>query len=58
MKKFESPQLNVVKFANNDVITTSGDGGYGGTETGTGVDSILNGFGVQPASTPGDEMPF
>ncbi len=27
MKKFESPQINVVKFMNDDVITTSS--GYG-----------------------------
>lgn len=56
MKKFESPQVNVVKFANNDVITTSS--GYGGNQNNTKVDGFFNGIGIQPASDPGMDIPF
>lgn len=55
MKKFESPEINVVKFMNDDVITTSGDGGYDNTgEVILGSKS----FALQPASAPEDEIPF
>ncbi len=26
MKKFESPKVEIIKFVNSDIITTSGDG--------------------------------
>ena len=53
MKKFESPEINVVKFINDDVITTSG--GYDNTgEVILGSKS----FALQPASAPEDEIPF
>lgn len=32
MKKFETPELEVVKFSVEDVITTSGDVGGNGTQ--------------------------
>lgn len=56
MKKFESPEINVVKFMNDDVITTStGDGyGSGGTYEGDG----FYGFSLQPASDQGIDVPF
>ena len=31
MKKFETPEIEVVEFAVEDVITTSGEGDVGGT---------------------------
>lgn len=56
MKKFESPQINVVKFMNADVITTSGDGGY---ENSGDISPFNAGtFALQPASDPGNEIPF
>ncbi|WP_297130290.1 hypothetical protein [uncultured Eubacterium sp.] len=55
MKKFESPEINVVKFINDDVITTSGDGGYENTgEVILGSKS----FALQPASDQGIDVPF
>ena len=39
MKKFESPQINVVKFMNDDVITTSS--GYGNI-TDSNFDDLFN----------------
>ena len=55
MKKFESPQINVVKFVNEDVITTS-NGGYGHV-TETDFD-LINTFGTQTASDQGTGFPF
>ena len=54
MKKFESPQINVVKFMNDDVITTSGGYDLGGDVSPFNVGT----FSLQPASTPEDEIPF
>lgn len=34
MKKFESPKVEIVKFVNSDIITTSGDGYDGGMSGG------------------------
>lgn len=35
MKKFESPKVEIVKFVNSDIITTSvGDEGYDGGMSG------------------------
>lgn len=54
MKKFESPQINVVKFMNADVITTSG-----GYDLGGDVSPFNAGtFALQSASAPEDEIPF
>lgn len=52
MKKFESPQINVVKFMNDDVITTSS--GYGNI-TDSNFDSL---FGSHPAAPADDEAEF
>ena len=57
MKKFESPQINVVKFVNEDVITTSNQGGYGGNVTEGDIDS-MNIFSTQAASDQGTGFPF
>lgn len=56
MKKFESPQINVVKFMNDDVITTSSGGGYasGGGYDGDG----FYGFSLQSAAGQNDDIPY
>ncbi len=55
MKKFNSPQITVVKFMNDDVITTSS--GYSGNVTETDFD-LLGGFTTTAASDQGMDMPF
>lgn len=56
MKKFESPQINVLKFMNADVITTSGDGGY---ENSGDISPFNAGtFALQPAAGQNDNIPF
>lgn len=52
MKKFESPQINVVKFMNDDVITTSS--GYGNI-TDSNFDDL---FATHPAAPANDEAEF
>ena len=52
MKKFESPQINVVKFMNDDVITTSS--GYGNI-TDSNFDDL---FAPHPAAPANDEVEF
>lgn len=56
MKKFESPEINVVKFMNADVITTSGDGGY--ENSGDVSPFNLGTFSLQPASDQTGDLPF
>ncbi len=55
MKKFNSPQINVVKFMNDDVITTSS--GYSGNVTETDFD-LLGGSSIQNASAQYEDLPF
>ncbi len=55
MKKFNSPQITVVKFMNDDVITTSS--GYSGNVTETDFD-LLGSFTTTTASDQGMDMPF
>lgn len=57
MKKFESPQINVVKFMNDDVITTSTGGGYasGGRYD---VNDGFFAFSLQSAAGQNDDIPF
>ncbi|MDO4365106.1 MAG: hypothetical protein Q4C99_11325 [Clostridia bacterium] len=57
MKKFNTPEINVVKFMNEDVITTSSNEGYSNNET-TGNIGNLFGFATQAASDPTGEIPF
>ncbi|WP_288527567.1 hypothetical protein [uncultured Eubacterium sp.] len=52
MKKFESPQINVVQFMNDDVITTSS--GYGNI-TDSNFDNL---FAPHSAATASDEFDF
>ena len=52
MKKFESPQINVVKFMNDDVITTSS--GYGNI-TDSNFDDLFAPHSAAPAN---DEVEF
>lgn len=52
MKKFESPQINVVKFMNDDVITTSS--GYGNI-TDSNFDNLFAPHSAAPAN---DEFNF
>ncbi|WP_454969916.1 hypothetical protein [Eubacterium sp.] len=49
MKKFESPEVEIIKFVNSDIITTSGEGydngmaggdWYGGDESAQSEDDI------------------
>lgn len=54
MKKFESPQINVVKFMNDDVITTSTGYDAGGSFDGDG----FYGFSLQSASDQTGDLPF
>ncbi|WP_294836834.1 hypothetical protein [Eubacterium sp.] len=54
MKKFESPEINVVKFMNADVITTSG-----GYDLGGDVSPFnLGTFSLQSASDQGGDIPL
>jgi hypothetical protein len=55
MKKFSSPQINVVKFMNDDVITTSS--GYSGNVTETDFD-LLGGLTTQAADQGIDDPVF
>lgn len=55
MKKFNSPQITVVKFMNDDVITTSS--GYSGNVTETDFD-LLGSFTTTNAADQGMDMPF
>lgn len=52
MKKFESPQINVVQFMNYDVITTSS--GYGNI-TDSNFDNLFAPHSAAPAN---DEFDF
>ena len=55
MKKFDSPQINVVKFMNDDVITTSS--GYSGNETNSDIGNLF-GFTTQSAADQDMDIPF
>lgn len=57
MKKFNTPEINVVKFLNDDVITTSSGEGYSNNET-TGNLGNLFGFITQAASDQNADIPF
>lgn len=57
MKKFNTPEINVVKFLNDDVITTSSGEGYSNNET-TGNLGNLFGFTTQAASDQNADIPF
>lgn len=57
MKKFDSPQINVVKFMNDDVITTSSGGGYSGNETTADLGKLF-GFTTQSAADQDMDIPF
>ncbi len=56
MKKFNSPQITVVKFMNDDVITTSS--GYSGNVTETDFDNLFGGISTTAARDQGMDMPF
>ena len=57
MKKFDTPQINVVKFMDDDVITTSNPGGYSGNVTNNNLGNL---FGFTPHSATGqnDDIPL
>ena len=56
MKKFDTPQINVVKFMNDDVITTS-NGGYSGNVTNNNHGNLF-GFTTQSATGQNDDIPL
>ncbi len=56
MKKFDTPQINVVKFMNDDVITTS-NGGYSGNVTNNDLGNLF-GFTTQSATGQNDDIPL
>lgn len=57
VKKFNTPQINVVKFMNDDVITTSNTGGYSGNVTNNNLGDLF-GFTTQSAAGQNDDIPF
>lgn len=57
MKKFDTPQINVVKFMNDDVITTSTTGGYSGNVTNNDLGNLF-GFTTQSATGQNDDIPL
>ena len=57
MKKFDTPQINVVKFMNDDVITTSNTGGYSGNVTNNDLSNLF-GFTTQSATDQDTDFPF
>lgn len=54
MKKFETPEIKVVMFQTNDVISTSSGEGYEGSVDQGGIGYSSAGSASQPAS----EIPF
>lgn len=56
VKKFDTPQINVVKFMNDDVITTS-NGGYSGNVTNNNLGNLF-GFTTQSATGQNDDIPL
>ena len=57
VKKFDTPQINVVKFMNDDVITTSNTGGYSGNVTNKNLGDMI-GFTTQSATGQNDDIPL
>ena len=57
VKKFDTPQINVVKFMNDDVITTSNTGGYSGNVTNNDLSNLF-GFTTQSATGQNDDIPL
>lgn len=54
MKKFETPEIKVVIFKTNDVISTSSGEGYEGSPDNVGIGSSSHGSASQPTM----EVPF